>query len=75
MRGQEMLAAFSCPSGGDLKLAAEKIRLELLSGAGLKNRAPCYTVATGFGAKSVPFADTSLSDVSCQARGVFHLPL
>ena len=73
MRGQEVLAAYSCPSGGDLKPTAEKIRLELLSGAGLKDREPCYTVATGFGAKSVSFADTSLSDVSCQARGVFHL--
>ncbi len=60
MRDQEVLAAFSCPSGGDLKLTAEKIRLELLSGAGLKDREPCYTVATGFGAKSVSFADTIL---------------
>jgi predicted CoA-substrate-specific enzyme activase len=73
MRDREILAAYSCPSGGALKLAAEKIRLELLSGSDLKDHELCYTVTTGFGAKKVSFADASMSDVSCQARGVFHL--
>src|SRR4030042_3536698 len=73
MRDRELLTAYSCPSGGALKRTAEKIRLELLSGAGLKDQKLCYTVTTGFGAKKVSFADTSMSDVSCQAMGVFHL--
>jgi len=71
--GREILASYSCPSGGDSKLTADKIRLKLLSDAGFKDQDPCYTVATGFGAKNVSFADSFLSDVSCQARGVCHL--
>ena len=73
MRDRQILASYSWPSGGNLKLTAERIRLALLLGVSSEDRESCYTVATGFGAKNVSFADTSLSDVSCQARGVFHL--
>ena len=73
MRDRNIMGSYSCPSGGDLKSTAEKVRLELFSRAGLKIQEPCLTVSTGFGAKNVPFADRSLSDVSCQAKGVFHL--
>ncbi len=73
MNGPEILATCSMPSRGDLKLTAEKIRLKLLSSAGLRDCERCYTVATGFGAKNVSSADKRMSDVSCQGKGVAHL--
>ncbi len=73
MKDRRILNSYSCPSGGDLKVTAEKIKVELFSGAGCAVQKPLYTVATGFGAKNVSFADSFVSDVSCQARGVFHL--
>ena len=68
-----VLGSFECPSGGDFKLAAERVKEELLSRAGVSYSDIPRTVATGFGAKSVTFADEVKPDIVCQAKGVFSL--
>jgi predicted CoA-substrate-specific enzyme activase len=70
---QGPLGSFECPSGGDFKLTAERIREELLSQAGISKSDISRTVATGFGSKSVTFANEVKPDIVCQGKGVFFL--
>ena len=65
-----VLGSFECPSGGDFKLTAEKVKEELLSQIGRTSRDVSRTVATGFGSKSVIFADEVKPDIICHGKGV-----
>ena len=73
MAGDEVLGAYECPSGGDYQGTAEKIEKELITQAGIHPDRIAYSVATGYGSKSVRFADEQVTDVSCHARGLFSL--
>jgi len=70
---QGPLGSFDCPSGGDFKLTAEKIREELLSQAKLSTGDISRTVATGYGSKMVTFADEVRPDIVCHGKGVSSL--
>jgi predicted CoA-substrate-specific enzyme activase len=65
--------SFDCPSGGDFKLAAEKIRKELLSQNGISVNEISRTVATGYGSKLVTFADEVKPDIVCHGKGISSL--
>ncbi len=65
--------SFECPSGGDFKLTADKIKEELLCQAGGLSNSISRTVATGFGSKSVAFADEIKPDIICHGKGVYSL--
>jgi len=67
------LGSFECPSGGDFRLTAERIREELLSRTGASASNISRTVATGFGSKSVVFADEVKPDIICHGKGVSSL--
>jgi (R)-2-hydroxyacyl-CoA dehydratese activating ATPase len=72
---QGPLVFFECPSGGDFRLTANRVREELLSQAGLSAGEISRTVATGYGSKLVTFADDAKQDIVCHAKGVsFLLP-
>jgi len=71
--GKEILAQVDFLSGGDFKLTADRIREELLAKARVPAKSISYTVATGFGSKSVSYSDSVLTDISCHAKGVLHL--
>jgi len=68
-----LLGSFECPSGGDFKLTAERIRKELLSQTGISAGDISRTVATGYGSKLVTFADEVKPDIVCHAKGVSSL--
>ena len=70
---QRALGSFQCPSGGDFKLTAERIRKELLSQAEISAGDVSWVVATGYGSKLVAFADEVRVDIVCHARGVSSL--
>jgi predicted CoA-substrate-specific enzyme activase len=70
---QDPLGSFECPSGGDFKLTAERIRKELLSQAGISTDDISRTVATGYGSKMVIFADEVKPDIVCHGKGVSSL--
>jgi predicted CoA-substrate-specific enzyme activase len=70
---QRTLGSFECPSGGDFKLTAERIRKELLSQNGISTKDISRTVATGYGSKMVTFADEVKPDIVCHAKGVSSL--
>jgi len=73
LEGDRVAASYACPSGGEFKVTAERIREELVSKAGIAIDDVLYTVATGYGSKMAPFADTSVTDISAHARGVIRL--
>ena len=61
------------PSGGNYKHAAERVKKALLSRADQSSGRIVYTIATGYGARSVTFADEMITDISCHSRGIFYL--
>ena len=67
------LVSFECPSGGDFKLTAERIRKELLSQNGISTDDISRVVATGYGSKMVTFADEVKPDIVCHGKGVSSL--
>lgn len=73
MVGDRVQSSFKCPSSSDFHLAAVRIRKELFSYEGLEPKDIAYTMATGYGAKRVPFADDTVTDISCHARGMHFL--
>ena len=70
---QKHVASFECPSGGDFKHTAERIREGLLSQAGRSVGDISRTVATGYGSKLVTFADEAKTDIVCHAKGISSL--
>jgi predicted CoA-substrate-specific enzyme activase len=70
---REVLAQVEFSSGGDFKRTADRIREELLSKSRVPAKDITYTLATGFGSKSVTYADSTVTDISCHAKGIIHL--
>ena len=70
---QGVLGSFECPSGGDFRFTADKIRGRLLSQTGRTADDISRTVATGYGSKLVTFADEVEPDIICQGKGVSSL--
>ncbi|MBW2065048.1 MAG: 2-hydroxyglutaryl-CoA dehydratase [Deltaproteobacteria bacterium] len=73
IEGDEILGGYECPSGGDFRTTAEKVRTGLLSKVGVSSEDVSGTVATGYGAGRVLYAAKRVTDMTCQGRGVFHL--
>jgi predicted CoA-substrate-specific enzyme activase len=71
--GREVLAQVDFPSGGDFRSTADRIKEELLAKARVSANDISSTIATGFGAKSVSYSDSVLTDLSCHAKGIHHL--
>ncbi|MCX8118065.1 MAG: acyl-CoA dehydratase activase [Desulfobacterota bacterium] len=68
-----LLSSFDCPSGGHLRSTAEKVRTALLERAGIAATQNLRTVATGYGAKQVYYADEVRPEVACLAKGISSL--
>ena len=61
------------PSGGNYRETAERIRAEALGKIGLTPGDLSFTVATGYGSAAVEFSNQTVTDISCQAKGIHHL--
>ena len=59
-------------SGTDFDAASRTVWEHCLADAGLKGTDVGPVVSTGYGRKSVPFATSSLTEISCHARGCLH---
>jgi len=73
MCDQKILGSYVTPSGGNYKFTADRVKEELLSKTGLSSDDILYSVATGYGAKNVNFANDAITDISCHSRGIFYL--
>jgi predicted CoA-substrate-specific enzyme activase len=69
-RGFELVAFHTIISGADYRISARAIRSELTKKVNLTDSDIVNTVATGYGADSVYFADQKASDIVCTARGI-----
>jgi predicted CoA-substrate-specific enzyme activase len=73
MEARKTLASYDCPSGGNLKQTAEKVRQALMARTALSAEAVAYTVATGFGSHLVDYANEVKTDISCHGKGINRL--
>jgi len=73
MAKSKILSYHVIPSGGDYKLAAEKVAGKALNMAKLSLANISYTVATGYGAANVSLANEVVSDISAGAKGISYL--
>jgi predicted CoA-substrate-specific enzyme activase len=73
VKNQGLLGSFECPSGGDFKSTAQKIRKELLCQTGISAGDISRVVTTGYGSTSVTFADEVKPDIVCDAKGISSL--
>ena len=69
-RDGELLTYHLLPSGINYRMAAEKLRDELLAKASLSPEDIACTVATGQGAGNVPFSNQQVTDIRACARGI-----
>jgi predicted CoA-substrate-specific enzyme activase len=53
--------------------SAEDVMNKLLARLGLSRDDIAYTVATGYGRETIPFADGNVSEISCHAKGAQFL--
>ena len=68
----KIVGYFIRKSGTNLKEAAEQSFQKALQAAALSRNCVGYIVATGYGRKIVPFADQTITEISCTARGSYH---
>jgi predicted CoA-substrate-specific enzyme activase len=73
MREEEVIGSLVVPSRGDYRKTADTIKDNLLSMTGLQSQDIVYTIATGYGAKNVGFAQEVVTDITCHSKGIFYL--
>lgn len=73
MREEEVIGSLVVPSRGDYRKTADTIKDNLLSMTGLQSQDIVYTIATGYGAKNVGFAQEVITDITCHSKGIFYL--
>lgn len=61
------------PTGANGRLAGENSLSKALVKLGLKTTDLAACVATGYGRISAPFANKTVTEITCHARGSFHL--
>ena len=64
-----MLSYAVMPSGGNYVETAQKVSEAAIEKAGLSRADISRTIATGYGAATVDFADRTVTDISCHAAG------
>jgi len=67
------MASVIGPTGPEQRRLANKVMEAALKKAALPFHAIAYVVATGYGRINVPFADKQVTEITCHAKGIFHL--
>lgn len=73
IRSGKLLAGHILTSGVNYRLAAQKLRDELLVKAGLSADDISYTVTTGHGDGIIPFNNQHIADMRCCTKGINHI--
>jgi predicted CoA-substrate-specific enzyme activase len=69
----ELAAYYLLPSGINYRATSQRLRDELLAKLNLSTEDIAYTVATGNGRNSVPFANQRIGDILCCAKGLNNI--
>jgi predicted CoA-substrate-specific enzyme activase len=68
-----IIASIIGPTGPEHRRLANQVMDEALKKAAILFQAISYIVSTGYGRINVPFADKQLTEITCHAKGIFHL--
>lgn len=71
--GLEIKASGLCDQGVDQQRLAHELFDRLCTESGITRSDVSATVATGYGRHGVSFAETTITEITCHARGVRHL--
>ncbi len=71
--GKDIIVSLSRPTKPEHRRMAHKVMEEAISQSSLSFKDISYIVATGYGRINVPFADKQVTEISCHARGVYHI--
>ena len=73
LKERGLLSYAALPSGGSFAEAARKVSEAAIQKGGISRSDISATIATGYGAGAVDFADRTVADISCHAAGIYHL--
>jgi len=73
LRDSCMIAQVVMDTGSNIERVADKVVQGVLEKAKINFKNLKGIVATGYGRISVPFADKKVTEITCHARGVYHL--
>lgn len=71
-REERVLGSHVLYSGTDFEIASETAWAECLRAAGLKREDVYSVISTGYGRRSVQFASSNRTEISCHGRGCLH---
>lgn len=69
---REIVASVVIRTGAKAGASAERAYREVLERAGIAPDQIAYTIATGYGRVSIPFADENVTEISCHGRGAHY---
>jgi predicted CoA-substrate-specific enzyme activase len=69
---RQVMAKSVRSSGVDYVATAERCLAEALASAGLPRSAMVRSVSTGYGRDNVPWAQDTMTEIACHAKGAFH---
>ncbi len=72
VRDGTLIAYATSPSGGSYSDSARRVSDEAIAKASISRSDISATIATGYGAGTIGFADRTVADISCHAAGVRH---
>jgi predicted CoA-substrate-specific enzyme activase len=72
LEGGRLLAALLLPTGSNGPQTAQDLYRQLLAEGSMDGKVDPYIVATGYGRVSAPFADKTITEISCHAAGIAH---
>ena len=70
---RKLKGTFIQGTGYDAKVAAETAYNKVLDLAGYEKHQVSFVISTGYGRKSVAFADKSVTEISCHAAGAYFV--
>ena len=73
IRDGEMIANKLIMTGYNTRKAAEKVFEAVIKESGVDRSAVAGIISTGYGRKSVAFADKTITEITCHAMGAHHL--
>jgi predicted CoA-substrate-specific enzyme activase len=73
LNGQGILSHCTIPTGANPRLAGERALQSALDSIGIVTEQVAFKVGTGYGRVNLPFADRTVTELTCHAKGAHYL--
>jgi predicted CoA-substrate-specific enzyme activase len=73
LKDSEIIGGLIGPTGTNPALAGRQILDKVVDGAHYTTSDVKYIIATGYGRVSAPFADKTVTEITCHGRGAYHI--